>query len=174
MSFLALAGARYSVRSYTDAPVEDDKLQQVLEAARIAPSACNLQPWRIVVVTQPEGRAALGQAYDREWFRNAPVQIAVCVDTEECWKRFDGVSYAEVDAAIAMDHITLAACDQGLGTCWIGAFKADVARTALGLPAHVSPVALTPLGYPAARPKPKDRKPADDIVYWERFGGKRG
>lgn len=172
MSFLELAHKRFSVRSYDSRPVDAELVIQVLEAARWAPSACNLQPWRWVVVTEQERRTALRPAYDREWVWNAPVVLAACLDTTECWKRqADGKSYGDVDIAIAFDHLTLAAADLGLGTCWIGAFNPSIAREALGLPAHIEPIALTPLGYPLAGAQPRNpkRKELAEIVHWERW-----
>ncbi|MBD3244182.1 MAG: nitroreductase [Chitinivibrionales bacterium] len=171
MTFLELAAKRFSVREYRDTPVEESAVATVLEAGRLAPSACNNQPWYFIVIRSPERRAAMRAAYDRDWFVSAPVQIAVCIDTEQCWKRgHDGKSYGMVDAAIAMDHMTLAATELGLGTCWIGAFDPTGAREVLGLPAHIEPVVLTPLGYPASSAPPKKRKALEQIVRRERFG----
>jgi nitroreductase len=173
MSLGELVKQRFSVRAYLDRPVEEEKIMQVLEAARVAPSAANRQPWHFVVITDPAQRTALGEAYGKEWFVDAPVQLAFCADTQACWKRGDGKSYADVDVAIAFDHMTLAAAEIGLGTCWIGAFKADVARRVLGLPDHVEPIALTPLGYHEQEVPEKKRKSMDEVVHWQRFGGKR-
>jgi nitroreductase len=169
VEFLDIVKARYSVRAYRDVKVEEEKLLKVLEAGRLAPSACNFQPWVFVVVREARNRKRLRAAYDKEWFVNAPVIIAVCCDRKRAWMRFDGKKYGDVDAAIAMDHIILQAAELGLGTCWIGAFNEEEARKALGLPFNLEPVALTPLGYPAAPPGAKDRVPLDSIVKWESF-----
>jgi nitroreductase len=173
MSFLDLVKQRFSCRSYQSKLVEVEKITQVLEAARWAPSACNFQPWYFIVVREPQARKALNAAYEADWFAAAPVALALCLDTKRCWKRGDGKSYGDVDIAITMDHLTLAATELGLGTCWLGAFKADVARKALALPDHVEPLVLTPLGYPAVTAPEKKRKELGEMVYWERFGGKR-
>jgi nitroreductase len=170
MSFLDLCRRRVSVRNYRPDPVPDELLGQVLEAGRMAPSAKNLQPWHFIVVRDPARRTALGRAYPAEWFARAPVLIAVCVEADRAWRRqADGRSYADVDGAIAMDHLTLCAADLGLGTCWIGAFQPDAVREALGLPDGVEPLAMTPLGYPADPGRPKQRKPLDEIRHDERW-----
>ena len=169
MPILATIKRRYSVREYTDAPVEEEKLLQVLEAARWAPSACNIQPCIFIVVRDSEGKQSLRPAYNRDWFINAPVIIAVCVDNKSAWRRTDGVGYGPVDATIAMDHLVLAATEIGLGTCWIGAFKAEEVRKALGLPGHIDPVAMTPLGYAKREMAQKQRKSLGEIIRWEHF-----
>jgi len=169
MDFLELAHARNSIRGYLPDPVDDALLQKVLEAGRMAPSAANRQPWHFIVVRDPAHKAALRDAYDRDWFMSAPAVIVVCVELNVAWQRSDGVNYAMVDGAIAMDHITLCAADLGLGTCWIGAFDPDVLHRCLSLPGHIEPMAMTPLGYPDAPPRPKDRKPAEEVIHWEQW-----
>lgn len=174
MEFLELIKKRYSVREYLEKPLDDATIERVLEAGRLAPSACNNQPWIFVVIKNENSRMSLRDVYAREWFLRAPVIIAVCCDRNQAWRRSDGKSYGDVDAAIALDHITLAAAEAGLGTCWIGAFNEAAARKALMLPAQIDPVAFTPLGYPgAAAANPKRRKKLDEITFWEYYGGKR-
>ncbi len=171
--FLELAEKRRSVRAYKPAPVPEDLLQAVLEAGRLAPSAANKQPWRFIVVRSETGRRALGTAYAREWFWKAPVVIAVCVLPQEAWVRsYDGQNYALVDGALALDHMTLAAAELGLGTCWIGAFDPAAAREILGLPDGVEIVGLTPLGFPDVEPSPRgrSRRPLGETVRQERWG----
>jgi len=169
MEFLELAKKRYSCRDYKSDPVEDDKLQQILEAARLAPTACNLQPFKLVVIHTKGREAELRRIYSSSWFTQAPVIICACGITSESWKRRDGKDYCEVDATIAMDHLILAAASLGLGTCWIGAFNPDSAREILGLPGNVEPIAFTPLGYPADQPGGKSRKSLNEIVRHERW-----
>jgi len=166
--FEAIKG-RYSVRAYKADPVEDEKLATVLEAARLAPTAANRQPIQIIVA-HTAGRAdEISRIYDREWFAQAPLVICVCAIAEEGWSRSDGKPYADVDAAIAMDHLILAATGVGLGTCWIAAFDPAAAREVLGLPDGVEPVAFTPLGYPADEPRDKKRRQMEDLVRLERW-----
>ncbi|MGC8780693.1 MAG: nitroreductase family protein, partial [Anaerolineae bacterium] len=104
-----------------------------------------------------------------EWFAAAPLVIGICAVPGEAWVRRDGANYAFVDAAIAMDHMILAAADAGLGTCWVAAFDPAAAREILGLPEGVEPVAFTPLGYAADAPRPKERKPLAELVRHERW-----
>lgn len=171
MRFSQLIIKRYSVREFKNAPVESHKLEQVLEAARMAPSAVNFQPWHFIVVTRPENLAKLHLTYHREWFRTAPVIIIACADHSQSWKRnIDGKDSAEIDVAIAVDHITLQAADLNLGTCWVCNFDTQRCAEALKLPGHIEPVAMIPLGYPATDKAPdKKRKALVEIIHWEEF-----
>jgi nitroreductase len=164
VEFVELMQQRYSVRGYRSDPIEEGKLQQVLEAARLAPTAANRQPFRLLVIHTEGRQDELRRVYEREWFLQAPLIIGICTVPSEAWSRVDGKNYADVDAAIAMDHLILAAANLGLGTCWIGAFDPAAARQVLGLPKEVEPLAFTPLGYPADQPRPKQRKPLSDLV----------
>jgi nitroreductase len=173
MDFQRLAAARYSVRSYSPDPVPEPLLREVLEAARLAPSACNRQPFRIVVIHTRGREAELLRIYPKAWFVQAPLVLAVCAVPAEAWSRsrHDGWSAAETDATIATDHMLLAAADRDLGTCWIAAFDPKAAREVLGLPEGVVPVSFTPLGWPLDSPAPKERKPLTDLVRYERWEG---
>ena len=165
--FLNLVEARYSTRSYLPQAVEREKLDYILECARLAPSAVNRQPWHFYVVQTPDRLKTLARCYDREWFARAPLCIAVCADESASWKRpGDGRDHADIDAAIAAEHICLAAAEQGLGSCWICNFDPALCREALQLPAALRPVALIPIGYAADAPTTKKRKPLDEIVEW--------
>lgn len=171
MSFLDIARKRCSVRNFLPRDVEREKLLQVLEAARIAPSACNLQPWKIFVVENPERKMELYESYPRKWFAQAPVILVICADHNQSWKRHDGKDFADVDIAIAVDHMTLAAAALGLGTCWIGAFDELKCRKAMQLPAHLEPIVMLPLGYPEKTESPERhntrRKSLEEIVEWD-------
>ncbi len=169
MQFLELAQKRYSVRSYKSDPVEDDKLEQVLEAARLAPTAANRQPFQLIVVHTVGRETELGRIYGASWFVQAPIVICICGLTAQAWVRRDGKTYCDIDAAIVMDHLTLAAADLGLGTCWIGALDPAAAREVLGIPQDVDPIACTPLGYPNDQPRPKKRKPLAELVRYEHW-----
>lgn len=171
MEFLELARQRYSVRAYKSTPVEAEKLQEVLEAARVAPTACNLQPFRLIVIHTKGREEELGRIYSPSWFVQSPIVICICGIPSQSWVRRDHKNYRDVDVAIAMDHLILAATDLGLGTCWVGAFDAEEARKVLRLPADVEPIAFTPLGYPDDQPshRHKIRKPMDELVRYEHW-----
>jgi nitroreductase len=162
---------RYSVRGYSSDAVDDQILGAVLEAARLAPTAANRQPFRVIVVHTAGREEELGRIYARPWFVQAPLVLAVVAVPGEAWRRMDDKPYDEVDATIAMDHLILAAASLGLGTCWVAAFDPAAAREVLGLPDGVEPVAFTPLGHPARLPKEKQRRPLDELVMWERWTG---
>ncbi|MGQ9853560.1 MAG: nitroreductase family protein [Candidatus Oleimicrobiaceae bacterium] len=169
MDFSALVRARYSVRSYQDRAVEEDKLAAVLEAARLAPSAANRQPFALLVIRTKGREAGLRRIYNKPWFTQAPLVTGVCALPGKAWSRADGTNSAEVDATIAMDHLILAAADLGLGTCWVAAFDPAAAREVLALPEGVEPVAFTPLGYPADEPRGKVRKPLSELVHYDQW-----
>jgi nitroreductase len=170
MDFFEVINKRYSVRAYKADPVPDEVLKQVLNAAVIAPTAANKQPFQIIVI-ETNGRVEeLKQIYNREWFVQAPLVLCFCGVPEQGWaRRMDSKSYMMVDVAIAADHLILAAAALGLGTCWIAAFDVNAARTVLGLPETVEPIIFTPLGYPADQPKGKTRKSPDDLVRYNRW-----
>ncbi|MDZ7317145.1 MAG: nitroreductase family protein [candidate division KSB1 bacterium] len=166
MTFHQLIHYRYSVRAFRPDPVEPMKLERVVEAFCIAPTAANRQPFRLYVIETAKHRETLKRLYGREWFVQAPYVLGVVAVPEEAWTRRDGVNYAEVDATIAFDHLILQAAELGLGTCWVAAFDPQVARELLGYPPTWQPVAFTPLGYPADAPKPKIRRPQEELVVY--------
>ena len=160
---------RRSVRDYEDIPVPEDRLLRVLDAARLAPSGGNGQLWKFIVVKDSKRRQQLAKAASGQAFvAKAPVVIAAVATMpgriQQC-----GVPAYAVDLAIAVDHMTLAAVDEGLGTCWIGAFSQEEARDVLKVPAKYQIVALLPLGFPAQPAGPKTRKSLTEIVCYETF-----
>ena len=167
MEFSQLIETRYSVRAYKPDQVEDSKLRQVLEAARLAPTAANRQPFQLVVIHTADREEELKRIYDKDWFVQPPLVIGIFGVPGLAWSRRDGMNYHVVDATIVMDHLILAAANAELGTCWIGDFDPDAARETLGLPDTVEPIAFTPLGYPTNEYKPKKRKPLSDLVRYE-------
>lgn len=164
MEFHDLIKKRYSVRSYLSKPVEDEKLKKVLDAARLAPTAVNKQPFRLIVVKTEGKKEELKRIYHADWFSQAPLVICACTVQSESWTRRDGRNYVDVDTTIAMDHLILAATELGLGTCWIAAFDAQEAQKILELPDEVEPLLFTPLGYPADELGAKSRKDLDELV----------
>lgn len=164
MEYFELVQKRFSVRSYLDQPVEAEKLNAILEAARQAPTACNLQAFKIVVIHTKDHQEALKKIYQRAFFIQAPIVIGIFSQSGAAWVRSDGKCYGDVDAAIVMDHLILSATDQGLGSCWVASFNAAAARELLGLGDEYEPVAFTPIGYPAGAAVKKTRKSLEDIV----------
>ena len=158
MKFLELVKSRYSVRAYKPDSVEDEKLQQVLEAARMAPTGSNRQAFQLVVVHTEGREEEMKRIYPRDWFSQAPVLI--CAVAAPDYK---------LNIGIVMDHLILAATELGLGTCWIGAFDRDAAREILSIPKGMEPIIFTPLGYPADEPGAKKRKDLDDLVRYEHW-----
>lgn len=166
MRFNALIRKRCSIRSYTDKPISEEMLHQILEAGQLAPTACNLQPFRFVVVQEKENLAALAASYPAPWFAEAPVVIAVCTQPDKAWtrKKHDDKNYADVDGAIAADHMILAAEELGLGTCWVGAFNPKIAAKVLKLPRSVELLTMITLGHPNEIGRPKERKDLKKII----------
>lgn len=169
MEFSELITRRYSVRAYKPDPVEEDKLQEVLEAARLAPTANNQQPFQLIVIHTAGREEDLKRIYAPGWFVQAPFVVCACGLSGQGWVRRDGRSYLDVDLAIAMDHMILAAANAGLGTCWIANFDETAARQVLRLPDDVEPIIFTPLGYPADQPGPKRRQPLTDLVRYQNW-----
>lgn len=164
MDFLELVKNRYSCRSYQPKDVEQDKLDYIMECVRFAPSAVNKQPWKFRIVSSAEDRKKLCQCYDREWFATAPVIVIASILHDEEWVRFDGKHHGDIDIAIAVEHLCLAATEKSLGTCWVCNFDAELCRKEFALEANEEAAVLIPIGYPADEPKEKKRKPIEKIT----------
>lgn len=161
---------RFSVRKYKNKSVEHEKLLQILEAGRLAPSAANYQPWYFIVVRQPENLKKLHSVYHRDWIKSAPIIIVACADHSQSWKRSsDGKDSSDIDLAIAVDHMTLQATELGLGTCWVCNFDVNRCSDSFKLPSQIEPVVLLPIGYPDIKQPDKKRKSLEEIVRWEKF-----
>ena len=169
MEFDDVILGRRSIRGYKPDPVPVDVLERVLEAGRMAPTAANYQPIHFIVVTDSVTRTGMKAVYDREWFYEAPVILVGCVEPAQAWKRFDGWNAAEVDIAIAFHQMILAATAEGLGTCWVCHFDEAALKRLLGIPEGVRAIALTPMGFPAALPRPFARKDMAQILHKERW-----
>ena len=165
-NLLELIEARYSARAYSDRKVEQEKIDYILECARLAPSAVNFQPWRFILVESEEKRKALHAGYAQEWFQQAPLYIVVCGDHSQSWTRKkDSHDHADIDAAIASEHICLAATEVGLGSCWVCNFRPAIVSEVLGIDGEtVYPVAIIPIGYATDTPTLKKRKALDEIL----------
>lgn len=168
MKFIELATARKSVRQYLQKEVEPEKLDYIMECARLAPSAANFQPWFFYVVKSQDVKNMLYDCYPKKWFISnpSPLYIVACGDTSQSWKReYDGKDHKDIDVAIAFEHICLAATEQGLGTCWICDFDASKLKAMMNLPENLYPIAITPVGYPISQqPNTPLRKTQEEII----------
>mgnify|MGYP001470582133 FL=1 len=161
---------RRSIRKYLPRKIENDKLDRVLEAGRLAPSARNLQEWKFIVVRDDGRRKRLAEAAKGQTFvGEAPVVIAACATITDYVMTCGQLTYP-IDLAIAVEHMVLAAAAEGLGTCWIGAFYEEEVKKVLSIPPEIRVVALLPMGYPDESPAPRPRKEMDEIVAFETWG----
>jgi len=171
LEFSNLIKGRYSVRKFSAAPVEKEKLNAILEAGRVAPTAHNSQPQRILVI---EDRAALDKLPDcTPCHFNAPLALLVCTDNSACWRREDGKLSGEIDAAIVCTHMMLEAANLGLGCTWVMMFDPEKMREAYNIPENIVPVTFLPIGYPAENARPSrlhgDRKSSDETIVYNQF-----
>jgi nitroreductase len=171
MDLMEAIRTRRSIRTYKPTPIPEDALKDVLNAARLAPSADNAQPWKMVVVRDEQTKLKLAAASNGQKFiAQAPVVIVACGLPGEAYPSVGGYMSSEImDVSIALDHLTLAAHDRSLGTCWIAAFKEEKVRALLGIPEDVKVVALTPLGYPDESPERTPRKNLEELVSFDRY-----
>lgn len=169
MDVLSAIKGRRSIRKYKDIPVEEEKLHKVLEAARLSPSAKNLQNWKFIVVRNEETKKQLvDEAIKQPFVGQAPV-ILVCCGTETESVMKCGQHRYTVDLSIATAYMILEAHEQGLGTCWLGRFDEEKVKEILGIPEDVRVVSITPLGYPDETPSPRPRKPLEEIVCYDKY-----
>lgn len=169
MDVMTAIKSRRSIRNYKDKPIEEEKLKIVLESARLSPSARNQQERKFIVVTDKTTREKLiDVAYGQQFVGQAPAVIVACAMQTSHIMPCEEPSYP-IDVAIAVDHITLSAVEQGLGTCWIGAFKQKEVKELLGIPENIRVVALLPIGYPSTIPDPRPRKNLDDILSYDKW-----
>ena len=160
--------SRYSCRHYEAKPVEQSKLRIVLEAARQAPSAKNLQDWRFVVVTDQETRKKLATAANNQTFlEDAGAIIVACTVSDHVMRC--GQAIGPIDVSIAIEHMCLQATELGLATCWIGSFYPDKVRSVVDIPGHINIIELLALGYPDDAPKEHRREPLESMVSFEKW-----
>ncbi len=171
MDFMQLAAERYSVRKFDSRPLDAADLDRILQAGHLAPTACNFQPQRILVI---QGEDALEKVRRAHPLFGAPCALLVCCDKTRSWKRdFDGRDSGDIDAAIVTTHMMLQAAEIGVGSTWVMHFDPAILRDAFSLPEHIDPVALLPLGYPAEAAKPahlhEKFRPAEEIVSYNQL-----
>lgn len=174
MDVLQAIADRRSIRKYQDIPVENEKIKQILDAARLAPSWKNQQCWRFLVLTESAKKKRLLEAFPegnpgKGALAQAPCIIVVCADPAESGVE-NGIDYYIADTAIAFEHLCLAAHALGLGTCWMGWFAEGPIKEALGIPEGIRVVGMTPVGYPDQSPKPRPRKELAEIAFYENWG----
>lgn len=163
---LSLSRERFSARKFTSEPVNQEDLEYVMECVRLAPSACNRQPWKWLVVRSEEAKQKLQECYDREWFKSAPMYIIGMRNKEENWvRKYDGKPHGDIDVAIATEHLCLAATDRELGTCWVCAYDTDKMQRNFGREGYEA-VVIVPIGHIAADcpRQEKKRKELSEIV----------
>ena len=169
MDVFTAISQRSSVRAYKDTDIEEDKIEKILEAARLSPSSSNRQQWKFIVVKNKETRKKLANAaFGQSFIGEAPVVIVACGTESKAIMACGQPAYT-VDLSIALSFMILEAWELGLGTCWIGAFKEEEVKKILKIPEHVRVVAMTPLGYPNQPPSQKSRKGLDQIVCLEKY-----
>ena len=165
--------SRRSIRAYTGDEVSDETVKRLIDAARWAPSAGNIQPWEFVVVRDPVTKRRLSAAaLDQAFIEEAPIVIVVCADKDRSGWRYGrrGVNlYCLEDTAAAMQNMLLAACALGLGACWIGAFREEAVEGILKTPKALRPVAIIPIGHPAEKPRVPQRRSIGEITHYESF-----
>ena len=168
MAVLEAIRKRYSCRMYQDKLIEQEKLDAIFEAARLAPSAKNLQDWRFVVVTDKQTRYKLAEAANNQVFiEQAGAIIVACSNSDEVMRC--GQPVGPIDVAIALEHIALQAAQLGLATCWIGSFYPDKVKAILSIPEDIAVIELMALGYPADKPKEPNRQPLKSILCYENW-----
>ncbi|RJS80176.1 nitroreductase family protein [Candidatus Bathyarchaeota archaeon] len=173
MDVLEAIKNRRSIRAFKNEDISSETVEKLIDAARWAPSAGNIQPWEFIIVKNSEVKRRLAEAaLNQKFVEKAPVVIVVCADENRSFKGYGlrGKSlYCIQDTAAAIQNIHLAACSLGLATCWVGAFKEEDVRKILDVPDGVRPVALVPVGYPAEKPSPPPRRPLSQIIHYEKF-----
>lgn len=165
MTFKELNEKRFSVRKYKNKPIEEEKLNYILECARLAPSAVNYQPWKILVIKSKSAVEKIRTCYNRDWFNSVPMYLIICTDYAHSWKRAnDNKEFGDIDAALLSENVCLAAAEMELGTCWVGNFDTQLCKKIFDLPKNIEPIAFIPIGYPDTPITPKKRKSLDEII----------
>ncbi|MCC8152867.1 MAG: nitroreductase family protein [Tannerellaceae bacterium] len=174
MNLLELSRKRCSIRSYQTREIEEEKLNYILETARLAQSAVNYQPWYFLVIKEEANREKVIECYPRTWMKPTPLYIVVCGDHNQSWKRAgDGKDHLDIDAGIVTEHICLAAAELDLGCCCVCNFNKELFCERFNLPEHIEPIAIIPIAYPTDpelfTTTPKKRKPMEELVIRETF-----
>jgi nitroreductase len=171
LSILEIMKKRHSIRKYKADPISEDVFERVMEAARVAPSGKNYQPWKFIVVRDRGLKSRLAEASRNQTFiAEAPVVIVACGHPDQSYqKQGNYMTSWIIDVAIAVEHLMLQACEEGLGTCWIGAFDEQQVKPILDIPENVKVLGLTPLGYPDQEPRNRGRKSLGEIISYDKY-----
>ena len=165
MNFKELCQARFSCRAFEQREIETEKQEYIKECVRLAPSAVNRQPWLFYWITDEPHLQAVKTSYHRDWINDVPAIILCCKNEAEAWtRRYDTHNHADIDIAIAIEHLCLAATEQGLATCWVCNFNREELFNQFEIPDYLEPVVIIPIGYPADEPKEKQRKSMDELM----------
>lgn len=172
LDFLELVEKRYSVRSFSDKPVENSTIEKILRAGQVAPTACNRQPQRILVINSDDGLKRLMKCTECHF--SAPAAMIICYNKEECWKRsYDGKVSGDIDASIVTTHMMLEAASLGVGTTWVMHFIPEAVKCEFEVPDSIEPVTILVMGYPSSDAKPapghSEIKPIEDTVLYNKF-----
>jgi len=170
MDFTDVIIKRRSHRKFKEDIIEDEILERIIEAGRLAPTWSNKQGARYIIVKSKSLIKEIADATSQKWIESVPMLIVVCIAPSRSGKNISGLEYFTVDASICMEHIVLAATNEGLGTCWVGLFNEDKIKDALSIPEKVRVIALTPLGYSRYTPREQIRKPIEQICFSEKYG----
>ncbi|MCP3968378.1 MAG: nitroreductase [Lentisphaerae bacterium] len=163
MEFYDVINRRRSMRGYKSDPIPAESLDRIAKALQVAPSACNLQPWKFLYIENQDLCDKICQVYSREWLGQAPAIIVALGNSEDCWRRIEGTPIVDIDVGIAMEHVVLAAAAENLDTCWICAYEIKKLNRVLEINHPWSALAITPIGFGSKEPRELDRKPIDEI-----------
>jgi len=173
MDLFEAVRARRSIRAFSEGDIPDETVEKLIDAARKAPSAGNIQPWEFIIVKNKETKRKLSIAAGYQAFiEEAPIVIVVCADQIRSWRGYGSRGaelYCIQDTAAAIENLLLAACAMDLGACWVGAFYEDKVKDILRIPRGIRPVAIIPIGRPAERPKPRGRRSLNEIIHYETY-----
>ena len=172
MDFTEVLQTRRSIRKYLETPVKDEVIKRILQAAQLSPTWAHKQGQRVIVVRDPAVCNQLKDTIGQKWTETVPIFLVVCIEPEQSGIAPNKMEYYPVDAAIVMQSMILAATNEGLGTCWIGLFDEPEVRRVLSIPESYRVIGITPLGYPASQPQPKERKKLEDICFDNAFGNR--
>lgn len=172
MEFRTVIETRRSIRKFKSDPISTEMLSRILDAGRLAPTWANKQGVRYIIIRQPDKIKAVADAIGQRWTQAVPLFVVVCIDPNNSGKNGNGLGYFSVDAAICLEHIILAAVNEGLGTCWIGSFDEAKVKDVCKIPKSMVVIGLTPLGFPDQTPSAQNRRALSEFIHYDEYGNK--